>query len=124
MTPPHRPAGAAAPGDDAAALAPQTIDTVIHERLRLAIVHALTIHPSLTFTELKQRLGMTDGNLSVHARRLEEVGYIESHKTLLGRTSQTRYMLTAAGRRALDRYLDHLEAIVNTVRPALRRESA
>lgn len=107
-----------------APLPPHTIDTVIHERLRLAIVHALSVNPSLTFTQLKRLLGMTDGNLSVHAKRLEEVGYIEAHKTLLGRMSQTRYVLTPAGRRALSRYLDHLEAIIAAVRPALQRESA
>jgi DNA-binding MarR family transcriptional regulator len=106
------------------ALPSRALDPVIHERLRLAIVHALAVNPSLTFTQLKQLLGMTDGNLSVHARRLEEVGYVESHKTTVGRSSQTRYVLTPAGRRALTRYLDHLEAIIATVRPALRRESA
>jgi DNA-binding MarR family transcriptional regulator len=98
------------------------IDTVLHERLRLAMVHALAVNPSLTFTQMKQLLGMTDGNLSVHARRLEEVGYITSRKSTLGRSSQTRYVLTPAGRRALAQYLDHLDRIVSTLRPVLERE--
>ena len=91
-------------------------DPVIHERLRLAIVSTLAAHPSLTFTELKTRLGMTDGNLSVHARRLEEVGYVEVRKSAVRRVSRTEYRLTPAGRRALERYLAYLEAVIANVR--------
>lgn len=119
----HPPAPAGAGATDDAPTAPfltGTVDVVIHERLRLAIVHALALHPALTFTELKRLLGMTDGNLSIHAKRLEEVGYVESRKTMHGRTTQTRYTLTPAGRRALSRYVDHLQAIVDAVRPSLQ----
>lgn len=96
------------------------LDGVIHERMRLAIVHALASRTSLTFGELKQLLSMTDGNLSVHARRLEEVGYIQSRKSTLGRVSRTEFSLAPAGRRALVRYLEQLEAIVATLRAAAR----
>jgi len=88
--------------------------------MRLAIVHALASRTSLTFGELKQLLSMTDGNLSVHARRLEEVGYIQSRKSTLGRVSRTEFSLAPAGRRALVRYLEQLEAIVATLRSATR----
>jgi DNA-binding HxlR family transcriptional regulator len=93
-----------------------TLDAVIHERMRLAIVSALAVNPSLTFTELKRMLGMTDGNLSVHARRLEEVGYVVCEKFFEGRTPRTEYRLTAAGRRALERYLSHMDAIIRATR--------
>jgi DNA-binding MarR family transcriptional regulator len=79
----------------------------------------LASRASSTFTELKTRLGMTDGNLSVHARRLEEVGYVEVRKSLVGRVSRTEYRLTPAGRRALERYLAHLEALIAAVRAHL-----
>ena len=95
------------------------VDAVIHERMRLAILSTLAAFPSLTFTELKTRLGMTDGNLSVHARRLEEVGYIEARKSVERRVSRTDYRLTPGGRRALERYLGHLEALIAAVRSHL-----
>jgi DNA-binding MarR family transcriptional regulator len=77
------------------------------------------MHAGLTFTDLKRMLGLTDGNLSMHARRLLEVGYLEARKTPRGRSTHTLYVLTPAGRRALSRYLDHLEAIVRTLRPLM-----
>lgn len=101
------------------ALPPGHLDPVIHERMRLAMVTLLASHASLTFTELKTRLGMTDGNLSVHARRLEEVGYIEVRKSMEQRVSRTEYRLTPGGRRALERYLSHLEAVIAAVRSHL-----
>jgi DNA-binding MarR family transcriptional regulator len=85
---------------------------VIHERMRLAIVSALAASPSLTFNELKGLLDTTDGNLSVHARRLEDAGYVDCAKGFDGRVPRTTYRLTAAGRRALERYLGHLEALI------------
>jgi DNA-binding transcriptional ArsR family regulator len=93
-----------------------SLDRVIHERLRLGIVSALAAAPSLTFGELKERLGTTDGNLSVHARRLEEAGYVGCLKTFEGRTPRTAFRLTAGGRRALRRYLDHMETIIEAAR--------
>jgi DNA-binding MarR family transcriptional regulator len=88
------------------------LDRVIHERMRLAIVAALAATPSLSFHELKEMLGATDGNLSVHARRLEEAGYVACSKSFHDRTPRTVYRLTAAGRRAFEKYLAHLEALV------------
>jgi DNA-binding MarR family transcriptional regulator len=88
------------------------LDRVIHERVRLAIVSALAASPSLTFNELKDLLGTTDGNLSVHARRLEEAGYVACEKGYSGRVPRTEYRLTPAGRRAFARYVDHLEALI------------
>jgi DNA-binding MarR family transcriptional regulator len=88
------------------------LDRVIHERVRLAIVSALAASPSLTFNELKDLLGTTDGNLSVHARRLEDAGYVSCEKGYEGRVPRTAYRLTAAGRRAFSRYVDHLEALI------------
>ena len=91
-------------------------DRVIHERLRLGIVSALAGADALNFGELKQLLKTTDGNLSVHARKLEEAGYISCRKFFEGRTPRTEYRLTAAGRRALERYLDHMEALIRSMR--------
>ena len=99
---------------------PRQLDAVIHERMRLAIVCALSAHESLTFSELKQLLGLTDGNLSVHSRRLEEVGYVEVRKTLDNRVPRTEYRLTPGGRRALERYFQHLEAVIAETRVHLR----
>ena len=99
----------------AALRAPQ-LDRLIHERLRLGILSALAVNESLTFTELKKLLDTTDGNLSVHARKLEEAGYIGCSKGFSGRVPRTDYRLTAAGRRALDRYLDHMEALIQAMR--------
>lgn len=92
------------------------LDRLIHERMRLGIVSALAVNPSLTFVELKRLMKTTDGNLSVHARRLEEATYIECTKTFEGRVPRTEYRLTTAGRRALERYLDHMEALIRTTR--------
>lgn len=96
--------------------APLALDRLIHERVRLAIVSALAVHPSLTFTELKALLKASDGNLSVHARKLEEAGYVACSKSFEGRVPKTEYRLTAAGRRALERYLAHMEAVIGAAR--------
>ena len=92
------------------------LDRLIHERMRLGIVSALAVNESLTFNELKALLSTTDGNLSVHARRLEEADYIACVKSFEGRVPRTQYRLTAAGRRALDRYLSHMEALIRATR--------
>ena len=92
------------------------LDRLVHERVRLAIVSALAVHKSLTFNELKRMLKITDGNLSVHARKLEQARYITCKKTFQNRVPRTEYRLTAAGRRALDDYLRHMEAIIDNVR--------
>ena len=92
------------------------LDRVIHERMRLAIVSALAANPTLTFRELRSLLQATDGNLSVHARKLEEAGYVACEKSFEGRVPKTEYRLTAEGRRAFEKYLDHLEALVRNVR--------
>ncbi|MDX2122371.1 MAG: transcriptional regulator [Gemmatimonadota bacterium] len=92
------------------------LDKLIHERLRLAIVSALAANESLTFSELKAVLQTSDGNLSVHARKLEDAGYIACRKAFDGRVPRTDYRLTAAGRRALERYLDHMEALIRMAR--------
>ena len=95
--------------------APQ-LDRLIHERMRLGIVSALAVSPSLTFSELKRLMKTTDGNLSVHARRLEEARYIECTKSFKGRVPRTEYRLSATGRRALEQYLDHMEALIRMTR--------
>jgi DNA-binding MarR family transcriptional regulator len=92
------------------------LDPVIHERVRLGILSALAVAPSMTFVELKDALGLTDGNLSVHARRLEEAGYVGCEKRFEGRVPKTEYRLTAKGRAALARYLDHMEALIRATR--------
>lgn len=92
------------------------LDRLIHERLRLGILSALSVSESLTFNELKKMLDTTDGNLSVHARKLEEAGYIACAKSFQGRVPRTDYRLTAAGKRALERYLDHMEALIRAMR--------
>lgn len=92
------------------------LDRLIHERLRLAIVAALAVNEALTFTDLKRMLTTTDGNLSVHARKLEEAGYVECTKSFEGRVPRTDYRLTGAGRKALSRYLDHMNALIQTMR--------
>lgn len=98
-----------------AALTPD-LDRVIHERLRLAIVSALAVNEALTFNELKALLKTSDGNLSVHARKLEEAGYVDCRKGFDGRVPRTEYRLTTAGRRALERYLDHMEGLIRATR--------
>jgi len=100
----------------AAATSAVELDRLIHERLRLGIVSALAGNTSLTFNELKEILKTTDGNLSVHARKLEDAEYIACEKSFEGRTPKTEFRLTDAGRRALERYLDHMESIIRTAR--------
>jgi DNA-binding MarR family transcriptional regulator len=95
---------------------PLAFDRLIHERLRLGIISALAVNASLTFNDLKQLLDTTDGNLSVHARKLEEAEYIQCTKSFEGRVPKTEYRITAAGRRALERYLDHMEALIRATR--------
>src|SRR5438270_8170880 len=85
------------------------LDRIIHERMRLGIVSALAVNESLSFNELKKLLQTTDGNLSVHARRLEEANYVECTKSFEGRMPRTEYRLTPSGRKAFERYLDHME---------------
>jgi DNA-binding MarR family transcriptional regulator len=106
---PHRRGGKQAAG---AVL----LDRLIHERIRLAMVSALAANQSMSFSELKSLLGTTDGNLSIHARKLEDAGYVECAKSFVDRTPRTEYRLTATGRRALERYLDHMEALIRAAR--------
>lgn len=101
------------PAEPAEAL---SLDSLIHERVRLGIVSALAGQDRVPFTELRDSLGITDGNLSAHARKLEEAGYLRSHKGFVGRTPRTEYELTDRGRTELARYLEHLEAIIRTAR--------
>lgn len=95
--------------------APQ-LDRTIHERLRLGIVSALAVNDTLTFSELKALLSTSDGNLSVHARKLEDAGYVACEKSFEGRIPRTEYRLTSAGRRALDKYLKHMEALIQATK--------
>jgi DNA-binding HxlR family transcriptional regulator len=92
------------------------LDRIIHERLRLGIISALAANRSLTFNELKTLLKTSDGNLSVHARKLEDAEYITCEKSFEGRTPKTEYRLTPAGRRALEQYLNHMEALIRATR--------
>lgn len=98
--------------------APQAahLDRVIHERVRLAIVSALAVNETLTFNDLKRLIDVTDGNLSVHARKLEEAGYIACTKSFEQRIPKTEYRLTGEGRRSLERYLNHMEALIRATR--------
>ena len=100
----------------APATAAAELDRLIHERMRLGIVSALAANESLSFNDLKKLLATTDGNLSVHARKLEEAKYIECEKYFEGRLPKTVYRLTAAGRRALERYLDQMEVLIQSMR--------
>ena len=109
---PERPV-ATSGGVEAGALA---LDRVIHERMRLGIVSALAANDALTFTELRELLQTTDGNLSVHARKLEDAGYVTCTKGFEGRVPRTEFRLTSAGRDALGRYLDHMEALIRAAR--------
>jgi len=95
---------------------PGELDRLIHERLRLGIVSALAVNDSLSFSDLKKLMYTTDANLSIHARKLEEADYIACTKSFEGRMPKTQYRLTAAGRRALERYLDHMEALIRATR--------
>lgn len=129
---PHDDGGAHAGDSHAAAVSPPgdphldapgeagalDLDRLIHERLRLGIVSALAVNERLSFGDLKVLLRTTDGNLSVHARKLEEAGYVRCDKSFVGRLPKTEFRLTAAGRGALERYLDHMEAIIHATRAA------
>ena len=108
--------GAATAAASSPASSPAELDRLIHERMRLAIVSALAVNESLTFNDLKELLNTTDGNLSVHARKLEEAEYVTCSKFFDGRTPKTEYRLTTAGRRALERYLDHMESVIRATR--------
>src|ERR1700730_8867534 len=92
------------------------LDRLVHERLRLGILSALAVNETLTFNELKKLMETTDGNLSVHARKLEDARYIACAKSFHGRVPKTEYKLTAAGRKALEKYLDHMEALIRAMR--------
>ncbi len=111
------PAVVAGPVNSAAGAV--ALDRVIHERLRLAIVSALAVNPILTFAELKKLLATTDGNLSVHSRKLEDAGYVAVEKKFEGRMPRSEYRLTASGRTALERYLTHMEALIRAARKTL-----
>ena len=95
---------------------PLALDRLIHERLRLGILSALAVNESMSFGDLKRLMQTTDGNLSVHARKLEEASYVTCTKSFEGRVPKTEYSITAAGRRALERYLDHMEALIRATR--------
>jgi DNA-binding MarR family transcriptional regulator len=95
---------------------PLALDRLIHERLRLGILSALAVNESLSFNDLKKLMQTTDGNLSVHARKLEEASYIGCTKSFEGRVPKTEYCITPGGRRALERYLDHMEALIRATR--------
>jgi DNA-binding MarR family transcriptional regulator len=92
------------------------LDPVIHERVRLAIISALAVNEELSFNDLKKLLEITDGNLSVHARKLEEAGYVRCTKSFVGRQPRTEFKLTAAGRRALEGYLEQMESVIRSAR--------
>ena len=109
-------APAPAPASPPAPATPAELDRLVHERVRLGILSALAARPSATFTDLKALLGATDGNVSVHARKLEEAGYVACTKSFDGRVPRTEYRITAEGRAALDRYLDHMEALIRAAR--------
>jgi len=95
------------------------LDRLIHERLRLGILSALAAEKSMTFSELKTLLGPTDGNLSVHARKLEDANYVTCEKGFDGRVPRSKYRITAAGREALEKYLDHMEALIRVARESM-----
>lgn len=110
------PAALAPVNGQAADQIPAALDRLIHERLRLGIVSALAVNDTLSFNDLKTLMHTTDGNLSVHARKLEDARYITCTKTFQGRVPHTQYSLTATGRSALARYLDHMEALIRATR--------
>jgi DNA-binding HxlR family transcriptional regulator len=113
--PESAPRLAAVPGEGAARTS-LALDRLIHERVRLAIVSALAVNDTLSFNELKQLLGTSDGNLSVHARKLEDAGYLVCRKSFAERMPRTEYRLTTAGRNALERYVAHMEGLIRGVR--------
>ena len=92
------------------------LDKVIHERMRLGIISALAANEKLSFSDLKSLLNTTDGNVSVHARKLEDAGYVTMKKSFSGRTPLTEYKITAAGRKALEQYLNHMEALIKAMK--------
>ncbi|HJR66942.1 MAG TPA: transcriptional regulator [Gemmatimonadaceae bacterium] len=100
---------------------PLALDRLIHERIRLGIVSALAVNESLSFNDLKKLLRTTDGNLSVHARKLEDAGYIACSKSFEGRVPHTDYRITATGRRVLEKYLAHMEALIRATREPRER---
>lgn len=95
---------------------PAALDKLIHDRVRLGIISALAVNDRLSFTDLRDLLSLTDGNLSVHARKLEEGGYVTCQKGYEGRVPKSEYRLTAVGKRALERYLGHMEALIEATR--------
>ncbi len=97
------------------------LDNLLHDRMRLGIVSALAGTDAISFVELKALLDTTDGNLSVHARKLEDAGYVSCTKSFAERRPRSEYRLTALGRRSLQRYLDHMQAVIETTRRALKR---
>ena len=101
------------PGSESEAV---NLDPVIHERVRLAIISALAVNQELSFNDLKKLLEITDGNLSVHARKLEDAGYVRCTKSFVGRQPRTEFKLTAAGRRALESYLEQMESVIRSAR--------
>jgi DNA-binding transcriptional ArsR family regulator len=103
-------------GSPGAGAATGELDRLVHDRMRLAILSALAVNASLSFTDLKRLIKATDGNLSVHARKLEEAGYLTCTKSFDGRVPRTEYRLAAEGRHALERYLDHMEALIRAAR--------
>jgi DNA-binding HxlR family transcriptional regulator len=110
---PHRAGAATGLSAERSAIA---LEQLIHERTRLGIISALAVNETLRFNELKQLLGITDGNLSVHARKLEDAGYIACTKSFANRLPKTEYSLTTAGRRALEKYLNHMESLIRATR--------
>ena len=110
------PSPSSADPPDAGPREVERLERMIHERVRLAIVSVLAVHDRLSFNDLKSRLRATDGNLSTHARKLEEAGYVEVLKSFDGRTPRTEFRLTTAGRKALERYLTHMEALIRATR--------
>ena len=111
----HRPARPTTVNREAPGLAIPDFDRLIHERIRLGIISALAANSSLTFNDLKKLLKTTDGNLSVHARKLEEAKYILCSKSFEGRMPRTEYTLAPAGRKAFEKYLDHMEALIQAM---------
>lgn len=112
----EEPQGPRAADKSRAASASLALDRLIHERIRLGIVSALAVNETLSFNELKHLMKTTDGNLSVHARKLEDAQYVTCTKSFDGRTPRTEYRLTVAGRKALERYLDHMESLIKATR--------
>src|SRR5829696_1083578 len=102
--------------EEAAGRVSESLDKVIHERMRLGIISALAANEKLSFSDLKNLLNTTDGNISVHARKLEDAGYLTCEKSFKGRTPLTEYAITTEGRAALDKYLNHMEALITAMR--------